>query len=70
MIKNSRGNAGKPTRRCPHCGFENVVSTWGFVPKHERRIAHTCGHCGEWIILDPAAWRNLHTKGDAAYGAD
>ncbi|WP_020374194.1 hypothetical protein [Sulfobacillus thermosulfidooxidans] len=42
MIRSSRGNAAKDTKRCPACGAENVLALWDSVPKSETRVAHTC----------------------------
>ncbi len=59
MIRSSRGNAAKDTKRCPVCGTENVIALWERVPKSETRVAHTCLTCGHWIILDHAGWETF-----------
>lgn len=56
MIRHSQGNAGKDTKRCPHCGTENAIRLWGRLAPGERRVAHTCLGCGQWIVLDPGLW--------------
>jgi predicted RNA-binding Zn-ribbon protein involved in translation (DUF1610 family) len=53
MIRQSRGNAAKDTKRCPQCGFENALIVWGRLAPGEIRLAHTCSACGHLIILDP-----------------
>lgn len=62
MIKHSSGNAAKTTKRCPHCGFENALAAWERLPKDERRIAHSCAACGQWIVLDHVAWESMLAK--------
>lgn len=57
MIRHSTGNAGKDTKRCPHCGFENAVSAWGPLAPGEIRVAHSCNACGSLIILDRPRYR-------------
>lgn len=63
MVKNSRGNAGKGSRRCPHCGEENAEVLRERLRPGEIRVAMTCMGCGEWIVFVPRAWPQRQTAG-------
>lgn len=63
MIRQSRGNAAKDTKRCPHCGFENALSAWGPLAPGAIRLAHTCSGCGFLILLDPHRYAAFLAKG-------
>lgn len=59
MVRNSRGNAGKDTKRCPHCGYDNVKPR---APKSEPVVSMTCHNpqCHRWFAVRPdivAQWR-------------
>ncbi|WP_139061458.1 zinc ribbon domain-containing protein [Sulfobacillus thermosulfidooxidans] len=59
MVRHSQGNAAKNTKRCPHCGTENVLALWERILPGETRVAHSCLACGQWIVLDPTGWQTF-----------
>jgi len=67
VVRNSAGNAGKDTKRCPACGHENLLPR---VPRHEVLILTDCHQCGFPIRVRPdrvAAWER---EWRAAHGTD
>lgn len=59
MIRSSLGNAGKETKRCPHCGWENLKPR---APKTEPVAIMSCHNplCGRAVVVRPdivAQWR-------------
>ncbi len=62
MIRRSRGNAGKDTIRCPHCGLENLPANGSKAGL----IALGCVKCGRWIIVHRKDWEQLGWRGDEA----
>lgn len=45
VVKNSRGNAGKPTWRCNRCQHENL--------RKPGLTGETCHQCGAWHQFTP-----------------